>query len=420
MLGVNFGKILGLSKDKIDVEIRRNIPLGMSIHEFPAVDFEKDFNWEKASENCRKFVSIYNSKFGTDFKPVEYNYDWFIKKCKEINIDFEKAVCSVSSLGGGNHMIELGKSENTGDYWVIVHSGSRNFGLKIANYHQNKAKKQLEYKRNVLLKEKINEITKNTIDRTQVPKLIEQAKKDLKIFTTDTSLNGMEYLDGQLAMNYFIDMIFTQVYAELNRESMINTILSILNIKNKEIIDRVHSIHNYIDFNDLIIRKGAIRSYVGERMIIPLNMRDGWMLCEGKSNPEWNFSAPHGAGRVMSRGEANRKLTLEKYQKSMEGIYSTSVNKDTLDESPMCYKKSEVIENAIIPTAVMIDKIKPVLNIKASETAISWKERREMMKGKTANKLITSKTYRSDKEKSHRDGRKNKQKIQKYLKDNTI
>ena len=98
MLGVNFGKILGLSKDKIDVEIRRNIPLGMSIHEFPAVDFEKDFNWEKASENCRKFVSIYNSKFGTDFKPVEYNYDWFIKKCKEINIDFEKAVCSVEIL----------------------------------------------------------------------------------------------------------------------------------------------------------------------------------------------------------------------------------------------------------------------------------------------------------------------------------
>jgi len=196
MLGVNFGKNLNLSKEKIDTEIRRNIPLGMSIHEFPVIDFNKEFNWTKANENCSKFVSKYNAKFGTNYKPIEYSYDWFIKKCKEIGIDFGKAVNSISSLGGGNHYIEIGKSDTYGDYWITVHSGSRNLGLKIYSYHQNKAKKQLDYKRNTVLKEKINEITKNTVDRTQVPKLIEQAKKDLKIFTTDTSLNGMEYLDG--------------------------------------------------------------------------------------------------------------------------------------------------------------------------------------------------------------------------------
>ena len=394
MLGVNFGKKLGLSKDKIDIEIRKRIPLGTNTHNEPYVNFKKDYNWEKATINCRKFFSLYNSKFGTDYKPVEYTYDWFIKKCKQIGIDFEKAVCSVSSLGGGNHYIEIGLSD-TYDYWVTVHSGSRNFGLKIANYHQNIAKKQLDYKRNVLLNEKIKEITKNTVDGKQIPNLIQQAKKDLKIFTTDTSLNGMEFLDGQLAMDYFVDMIFTQVYAELNRESMVKTILDILGIKQKDIVDSVHSIHNYIDFNDLIVRKGAIRSYVGEKMLIPFNMRDGILLCEGKSNSEWNFSSPHGAGRVMSRGESKKKLTLEKYQNSMKGIFSTSVNIDTLDESPMCYKKPEVIEKAIEPTATILNRIKPVLNIKASETGMSWKEKKELQKM----------------EKSHRDKRKIKQKL---------
>ena len=404
MLGVNFGKKLGLSKDKIDVEIRRNIPLGMSTHEFPVVDFEKDFNWEKANENCSKFVSKYNDKFGTDFKPIQYSYDWFIKKCKQVGIDFGKAVCSISSLGGGNHYIEIGLSD-TYDYWVTVHSGSRNFGLKVATYHQNVAKKQLEYKRNVVLKDKINEITKNTVDRTQVPKLIEQAKKDLKIFTTDTSLNGMEYLDGQFAMDYFYDMIFTQIYAELNREFMVDTILSVLGIKQKDVVEKVHSIHNYIDFNDLVIRKGAIRSYIGEKMLIPFNMRDGILLCEGKSNPDWNFSAPHGAGRVMSRGESNKKVSLEKYQESMKGIYSTSISKDTIDESPFCYKKPDVIEKAIEPTATIINRIKPVINIKSSEINMSWKEKRELMK-KGKGKTSDSSVHRSDKEKDIRKSRK--------------
>ena len=396
MLGVNFGKTLCLSKDKIDVEIRKNIPLGMSIHEFPVVDFEKDFNWNKANENCQKFVSNYNKKFVTNYKPIEYSYNWFIKKCKEIGIDFRKAVCSISTLGGGNHYIEIGLSD-TYDYWVTVHSGSRNLGLKIYTYHQNKAKKQLDYKRNVLLKDKINEITKNTIDGYKIPKLIEQAKKDLNVFITDTYLNGMEFLDGQLAMDYFYDMIFTQVYAELNRKSMVDTILSVLGIKQKDIVEKVNSIHNYIDC-DLIIRKGAIRSYIGEKMLIPFNMRDGILLCEGKSNPDWNFSSCHGSGRVMSRCEANKKVSLEKYQESMKGVFSTSINKSTIDESPFCYKKPEVIENAIEPTATIINRIKPIINIKSSETSMSWKEKKEMIK--------KGKIYRSDKEKDTRKSKK--------------
>jgi RNA-splicing ligase RtcB len=215
----------------------------------------------------------------------------------------------------------------------------------------------------------------------------------------------MEYLDGQFAMDYFYDMIFTQIYAELNREFMIDTILSVLGIKQKDVVEKVHSIHNYIDFNDLVIRKGAIRSYIGEKMLIPFNMRDGILLCEGKSNPEWNFSAPHGAGRVMSRGESNKKVSLEKYQESMKGIYSTSISKDTIDESPFCYKKPDVIEKAIEPTATIINRIKPVINIKSSETNMSWKDKRELMK-KEKGKTVDSSVHRSDKEKDIRKSRK--------------
>jgi hypothetical protein len=137
-------------------------------------------------------------------------------------------------------------------------------------------------------------------------------------------------------------------------------------------------------------------------------MRDGILLCEGKSNPEWNFSAPHGSGRVMSRGESNKKISLEKYQESMKGIFSTSINKSTIDESPFCYKKPEVIEKAIEPTAIIINRIKPILNIKASESMLSWKEKRLQEK---ANKTVNVKVYRSDKEKDIRKSKKELRKM---------
>lgn len=157
-------------------------------------------------------------------------------------------------------------------------------------------------------------------------------------------------------------MKLCQEYASLNRETIINEIVKVCGFK---IHDTIESIHNYIDFNDGVIRKGAIRSYVGERMVIPFNMRDGLLLCEGKSNEDWNCSAPHGAGRVMSRGVAKRTVSMEDYKTSMDGIYSTSVNENTIDESPMAYKNAATIEEAIQDTCTIIEKVKPVLNIKA-------------------------------------------------------
>jgi len=183
-------------------------------------------------------------------------------------------------------------------------------------------------------------------------------------------MKGCEWLEGSDATGYLFDMIFSQMYAQVNREYMVRIIEKIIGI---ERIDEIETVHNFIDFNDFIIRKGAIRSYKGERMIIPFNMRDGILICEGKSNNEWNCSAPHGSGRLMSRSQANKSLDVEEFKSQMRGIYSTSVNRSTLDEAPGAYKDSKIIENTIGPTATIIDKVKPVLNMKSGEAIIRKK-----------------------------------------------
>jgi len=160
-------------------------------------------------------------------------------------------------------------------------------------------------------------------------------------------------------------MIFTQIYAEVNRKYIAESIIDILGVP---AIDKIETVHNFIDFRDFIIRKGAIRSYIGERMIIPFNMRDGLLICEGRSNSEWNCSAPHGAGRVLSRSQAKKQIDLVEFKNQMQGIYSTSVGLGTLDESPNAYKDSKIIEEAVKPTAVILNRVIPVINIKAIET----------------------------------------------------
>ena len=161
--------------------------------------------------------------------------------------------------------------------------------------------------------------------------------------------------------DYLIDMLIAQYYAKINRETILKIVKDLLNIE-----DTFSSVHNFIDFEDFIIRKGAIRSYNGEKMIIPFNMRDGILVCKGKSNEDWNFSAPHGAGRVLSRAQARNQLDMKEFADSMKGIYSSCVCKNTLDESPMAYKNPQKIEKLIEPTVKVIDRLKPVLNIKST------------------------------------------------------
>jgi len=380
MLAVNVGKDFTTNKDKLlkfDEKIRNVVPMGSNVMERSAVPskfFEKNFNWKETNDLAKKFIVSYNKKFGTNYSEVEFTYDWFLNKCKQIGMR-QAAELAIGTLGGGNHFIEVGLSDTTGNFWITVHTGSRNFGKMVCEYHMKIAKKILDDKRNVSLKLKIEDIRKNFAGAEILTK-IKEAKKELGI-DFEVDMKGMEYLEGQFAIDYFMDMIFAQAYSRFNRATIIEKILKVVSAKE---IEKIESIHNYINFEDMIIRKGAITSYIGEKMIIPFSMKDGMLICEGKSNPEWNFSANHGAGRVMSRGDASRKIDLKDFEFQMKGIVSTSVCKSTLDESPQAYKNPKMIEAAIEPTATILDRVKPILNLKDGGESMTWKEKRENQK----------------------------------------
>lgn len=388
MLSFNVGDSITENKDKllkIDEKIRSAIPFGNQIQQrssIPSHYFENNYPWDEANNIAKNFVITYNKKFGTDFKPVNYTYDWFVEKQKQIGMR-QDAEMGIGTLGGGNHFIEIGKATSNSDMWITIHCGSRNFGKEICEYHQGVAKKNLDDKRKIDLSGEIENI-KNSGDKQTIAKRIAELKKNSGVSFDGVNINGMEYLEGQDAMNYFFDMIFTQVYAKFNRARILENISKALGCKIK---DQVECIHNYINFDDLIIRKGAISSYIGNRMIIPFNMAEGLLICEGKSNPDWNFSAPHGAGRLMSRGDASRNIDLEKFKYSMKDVVSTSVCKSTLDEAPQAYKSAKMIENAIEPTVRIIDRVKPILNLKDGGDSMTWKERKERMKAEKTRDL---------------------------------
>jgi len=380
VLVVNLGKDFTENKDKLlkfDDKIRDVVPMGSNIQSRSSVKskfFEKNFDWTEANDTAKKFIVSYNKKFNTNFLAVEFTYDWFLNKQKKIGIK-QDAELAISTLGGGNHFISVEKSDTYGNYYLIIHCGSRNFGKMICEHHMKIAKKNLDYKRNVELKNKISEIKKEYSGQEIVEK-IKEVKKELEI-DFDINMNGSEYLEGQSAIDYYMDMIFCHYYAKLNRSTIANNILKVFG---SEEVERFESVHNYIDFSDLIIRKGSIRSYIGEKMIVPISMSFGSFLCEGKSNSEFNFTSPHGAGRLKSRGEASRTIDMKDFEYSMKGIVSTSVVKSCLDESCFAYKKPSVIEEAIQPTAKILDHVIPILNLKDKGESMTWKERKEKQK----------------------------------------
>ena len=229
---------------------------------------------------------------------------------------------SVGTLGGGNHFIELNKND-IGEIYIVIHSGSRNIGLQIANYYQKIADERQPF-----------------------------------------ADEGLAFLTGEACEHYLHDMELAQEFATLNRHAMMHDILQYLDV---EPVETFTTIHNYIEPETHILRKGAVSAKEGEKFIIPINMRDGSLICVGKGNKDWNYSAPHGAGRLMSRMQAKKNLSVDVFKKQMEGIYTTSANISTLDESPMAYKGMENIVNNIEPTADIIENIKPIYNFKAAE-----------------------------------------------------
>jgi len=336
MVCASIGNDLKEHPEKADKKIQSVVPMGTSIHKKQVF---QDFNYNEINKRLSLFLKAIRKRFNIDVQPIEIDKYWIKDKIRQTGIEPERFFNSVGTLGGGNHFIEIGKSED--EYFLTIHSGSRNFGLKTAEYWQNVAIKNMSSE-------------DETSDR--------KSKKSKKIPFRDRELACLE---GKEMMSYLIDMLFAQYYAHLNRMKMLELITDKLHWQIQG--ELIESVHNYIDLSDFIIRKGAIKAMEGQKLIIPFNMRDGIMICEGKGNQEWNYSAPHGAGRIMSRSKAKQLIDLEEYRNSMKGIYSSCINKDTIDESPMVYKNPALIERLIEPTAKVLFKIKPVLNIKAAE-----------------------------------------------------
>ena len=273
-------------------------------------------------------------------------------------VDIEKAYHSIGTLGGGNHFIEVNEDDE-GNIYIVVHSGSRHLGLQIANYYQEQAYKALTS----YSKEEIQKII-NELKQAGRTKEIEATIKQMKTKYSPIP-KPLAYVEGELFENYIHDMKIAQQFADLNRKAIIDVIIKKMKLHVEESLT---TIHNYIDIDNMILRKGSVSAQLGEKLLIPINMRDGSLLCTGKGNADWNYSAPHGAGRLMSRSEAKESFTVSEFKKQMQGIYSTSINRSTLDECPMAYKNIEDIINNIGDT-VTIDKIiKPIYNFKAGDS----------------------------------------------------
>lgn len=274
------------------------------------------------------------------------------------HVKMDRAIRSIGTLGGGNHFIEAGKDEE-GNIYITVHSGSRHLGLEVANYYQKMGYKALNKVSDIDI-EKIIDQLKNEGREKEINKTIKEIKKQI---ITDIP-PALAYVSEELFDDYIHDMKLIQKFAVLNRKAMMDEIIKGLGT---EVVEEFTTIHNYIDTDMMILRKGAVSAKKGEKLLIPINMRDGSLICIGKGNEDWNYSAPHGAGRLMSRTKAKKVFNLKNFREEMEGVYTTSVNKDTLDECPMAYKAMEDIVKNIGDTVDIIKRIIPIYNFKAGE-----------------------------------------------------
>ena len=337
MLCVELGNI-ELDLEKLDDIINKYIPAGRNIREHKLIDFEL------------------------------INKLYCLRELKETK-KFNRAI---GTLGGGNHFIEIDIDEDNNKY-LVIHTGSRNLGKQVADYYQNLAIELCSGKEEMFKKkEAIIKTYKEQGRKEEIQKALKKLEKEYKEKKPNLP-NELCYLEGKYREMYLHDMKICQEYASLNRLQIAKEILMnyfqltfVPEIEYPPVMnDRFETIHNYISFEDNIVRKGAIRANKGERVIIPINMRDGSIIAVGKGNKDWNNSAPHGAGRLMSRRKAKETFNLEEFKKSMEDIYSTSVLEETIDEAPFVYKPmQEIIDN--IQDTVEIEKIiKPIYNFKA-------------------------------------------------------
>jgi RNA-splicing ligase RtcB len=319
------------------------------------VEKEDDIDLAELDRVIREFVPS-----GFNVRSISHEYMRYVR-LNELDcyaeIDVDRAYKSLGTLGGGNHFIELAHDEE-GCLYLVIHTGSRHLGKEVSEYYQDCAVK--------VTKEAVKITEKRIIDKlksegreTEIADTIEEFKK-----SSITPPKELSCLAGPLFYDYIHDMKIIQEYADWNRRAIADVITLHMGL---HIDEHFATIHNYIDTDEMILRKGAVSAKDGEVLLIPMNMRDGSLICMGKGNPDWNCSAPHGAGRLMSRTEAKEEFSLNQFRKSMDGIYTTSVGFDTIDECPMAYKPMESIVENVGDTVDILKVIKPIYNYKAGE-----------------------------------------------------
>ena len=354
------GCTIGTTMTVIDKAVPNvvGVDIGCGMYTVNLGNIEIDF--EKLDEACHFVPSGMNVWQGR-----QEHFDLLKLRCFRELKDSKRLERSLGTLGGGNHFIEVDKAAD-GTKYLVIHTGSRNLGKQVAEIYQRLA---VDLNRGMEdYFEQRDEIIRTYKEQGRRSE-IQAALKEIawKKANGPTSIpEDLCYLYGKYFEDYLADVEICQQFAKRNRELIAEILLDRCGLT---AVDAFHTIHNYIDTDEMILRKGAIAAHKGEKVLIPINMRDGSVLAVGKGNPEWNYSAPHGAGRVMSRAGARKSLSLEEYKKEMEGIYTTSVNEDTLDEAPMAYKSLGDIIDVIGESVEVIEVLKPIYNFKASEPA---------------------------------------------------
>ena len=403
MTATALGQALPLEPAERDRRIRGAVPMGRSVHEYDAAPHLVDeFPFDRANDVFEQFATAYRRRFDRSIDPIHFDFDgydggYFKSMCDRVlgrqREGIGHVIRSAGTLGGGNHFIEFAQARSNGEYWLIIHSGSRYLGKSIAEYWQHRATQHRDADAiREALPEEYTEYLKfdpATVSDATLHEWVTGGKGEshLRKDRIRSEFDGervdhifrelanpqraaegrnedLDWLEGREAHGYYVDMLFAQQYARWNRELMAKAICEELEITPT---DQFQSVHNYIDFRDLTIRKGATPARADQRLLIPLNMAEGSILARGKGNEDWNASAPHGAGRIMGRREAHETLSIEDFEEEMAGIYSESVVESVLDEAPMAYKPTSAVLEAIAPTAEVVDWLDVVHNLKASE-----------------------------------------------------
>jgi RNA-splicing ligase RtcB len=353
-MGCTIGTTMTITDKIVPGMVGVDIGCGMETVEIA----EREIAFEKLDALIRSEIPC-----GREVREIHHplNYGIALKelRCRgAVNID--RARKSIGTLGGGNHFIEVDRAVD-GRLFIVVHSGSRHIGTEVAKHYQDEAYKTLGGCSAAQIHELIDQLKAEGRQR-EINDEVKALKREAK--DRVTLPRDLTYVTGQLFEDYLHDMKIIQHFAVLNRKAMMETILTGMGLTK---VDEFTTIHNYVDVDNMILRKGAVSAEAGEKLLIPINMRDGSLVCIGKGNDEWNRSAPHGAGRLMSRTAAKEALSLDEYRRQMEDVYTTCVSEDTLDEAPMAYKSMDDILAQIAPTVEVAGLIKPVYNFKASE-----------------------------------------------------